>query len=45
MKILQNTVVARKIDADLDDLKDTISSRLDLIQEDENFNENMLMAF
>ena len=45
MKILQNTVVARKIDADQDDLKDTISSRLDLIQEDENFNENMLMAF
>ena len=45
MKILQNTVVARKIDVDLDDLKDTISSRLDLIQEDENFNENMLMAF
>tara|TARA_B110000285_G_C15074514_1_gene589922 strand:+ start:571 stop:708 length:138 start_codon:yes stop_codon:yes gene_type:complete len=45
MKILKNTAIVGKINKDQADLKETISTRLDLIKEEENFDENMLMAF
>ena len=45
IKILKNTAIVGKINKDQANLKETISTRLDLIKDEENFDENMLLAF